>query len=271
MNKTLGILSLVAMLCVGCRGVPVVDRSIDRAGEVLKEARQDVKASIADAKAEFLVALRETEAAADRTRQGLSADVLKIQDDLNKKIADINLQVEARIAQAEKSAQSLITQGDAALQARIDQVFSEMRLFIKETLADIKNLISPILQFATQATASIANINQAINTVVLAIEKLLSQVTATITEVKEFAMKINGKQPDGTKTPIDYSGLLLGLVALAKSVLTDKKRADEKKVEGDRWKQSEIGDETHRKVLELLATGALDEPLRARMAIMKSA
>lgn len=270
MWRPVGLFCLVLLTCVGCKThFMSAHEVLEHTDTVIKDAKVDVKDSLRTAREEYQSALAETKVAVNEIKAATAEEIAKVQEQFKKQVDDIDKRLQERLDQAKASATLLIEKSDAAVQARIDQVFAELRLFIKETLIEIRALIQPVMDFAAKATVSLDTVNKSIASITESINKMIATTTATIAEAQQFVMKLNGKQPDGTKAPVDFAGIAVGVLALVKSLMTDKKRSEEKKDQGDRWKPEEIDGAVASKVTTMIANGELDEAIKARVALFK--
>jgi hypothetical protein len=269
------ILCIFTFLSVGC-AIPTrnVDRSVDNAVEkaerLIDKAKADTEESLRNARREYEQALAKTRAEVDEVRKQASADLKQLQLEFDKELAEVNRKAEERIEQMRSSAAELIKQSDQAVQARIDQLFLELRLFIKETLIQIRELIQPVLTLADKLGGSVEAANQGMATATLAVSKItdktaevMTNVNLTIVEVKNALLKIQGKNPDGTSTDLPgWLGLIGSLLIMANRYL-------DKKNQGDRWKETELKDLLKQELAEQLKSGALDEHIKARLSVIQ--
>jgi uncharacterized protein YoxC len=269
MWRTLSLVCLSFVLCIGgCNGG--ISRSLDRVDATVARARAEMKEGIREAKTEVDDSLKKAQVAASELREDVSGDVKAVQERLDRQLTALDEKVDRRIEQVRTSAAELIRQGDAAVQARIDQVFTELRLFVKDTLQEIRALILPILDLATKLGSSVQTVNESIVKVTTSVTGLIDRVTESTSKlearVDSLILSFQGKDENGKPIGFDYAAIFGAIFALVKSFYTDKKRADEKKAEGERWKLEEIQDE----VMLLISSGKLDEVIRARLAVLKS-
>lgn len=230
-----------------------IDDSIDRAEErirtLVREARESVSSTLDDARDEYKGALKDT-----------SAEVEKLRTDLKRDLEDLDRRSQERIEQIRSGSLELIKAGDAAVQARIDQLFTDLRLFMAETLTQVAKLIEPVLKMADKIGNVADSGNQAVREVLTRLIAILDAVKDTVTDVRKTIQQIRGVNPEtGETTGIaGWISMILTAIILAMRKLDSLRN-------GERWKADELEDKTRTDVEKHLKAGTFDDEIAGRI------
>lgn len=235
-----------------------VDRAVDRVDSSLEKSKEKIDQTISGIRqetSELIAELKEVY----QTSVAATADEI---DDLRRRFRTdldaLDEKIRARVDQVQEAAYKLVQAGDAAVQARIDQVFAELRRFSADSLSSVRELIGPILDMAKSIGKTADASSEAIERISLKIASIIEKFESILTEVKNLALKLQGKDEQGNKTGTDW-GAILGTIGTAMAGLLAWIRSREKAKEGDRWKPEELTEHTRSTVSTLLKSGEFDD------------
>jgi len=264
-----GLVVLFAALSMSCRNpitqagdeadraIEKVDRSVEKAegtvDRLIDEARKDIKTTVVELRAEAEGLVSTTGEEVDELREAFKKDL----DDLDDK-------VEKRMAQIEAASLKVIAEGDEAVEARINQLFAELRLFVKETLASVRELILPVLGLTEKLSALAGDGQEHFATVVAKILEVIEKVSAILTEVQASVRKMTGRDPvTGDDSGGEgLAGLIAGVLATLLAGYTQWKRVSDHKEGGARAQT------TKAQVSALMKSGELDDEIRGRLVAL---
>jgi hypothetical protein len=252
----------------GCSTGRIVDNAADRVDESVERAKRQIDDSVdrANTRIDATIEKARTDATAlvekvresyDVELKATGAEVDRLREEFKKDLDALDRQMEDRLEQIRASASALIAQGDKAAQDRIDQVFRELRDFSTETLKQVKEMMEPINKMATSIAGTSDAATKAIEKIVLRVEMLIDKVNGLLMQITEFVMKLQGKNPDGSKGSTDWAvvvstivGIISGAMALLSKKNSDQAKEQSTKIEearktersqqGERWKPEEI-------------------------------
>lgn len=272
------LLALMALGGVGCttsRLTDPVDRSVDRAldrvDQSVVDARKEISELVKEAKASTSSSIEEAKRAAQEVRVDVKSDIDDLEKKLGERLEEIDKRAAERIDQAFTKANEFVATTDRTVGERIDRLLSEVRLLVREVIAEIKSMIAPILVLAEKLGNTVESGQRAILATISAIDgistktqNLIVSVDKTIVEVQASIHALRtGKNPDGTDATGLFGiigGVLAGALGWLKARGVEKQRAEEKTKEGERWKPEELILEVKRAILN----GDLDKELQAR-------
>ena len=192
--------------------------------------------------------------------QETSGEVSKLREEFNRDVTALEAKLESRITQVESAALNVIKEGDAAAEARIDQVFTELRVFVRETLAQITELILPVLTMAEKISGAVDTGQDHFAKAMEKVLELIEQVSAILTEVQGTIREFRGKDPKtGEDTGGGTEGLIAGILGLLMAGYTQWRRVRDHKDGGARAQT------TKAQVSALIKSGELDDELRGRL------
>ena len=213
-----------------------------------------IRQEVDNIKSQYSSALTETSKEVSELREEFKADLLLFEG-----------RVEERIEQMRSSALEVVAETDKATQARIDQVFTELRLFMKETLAEIRLLIEPVLGLAITLQEAVGKGNEHIAKISEKIIELIEQIQEVFKEVKAVLHQVQGENEQGEKVEVPMTEIIIGLLAaftaLITAVVTRLQRSSERKRPGERWMEEEIEKLVTMRVAEILKEGVLDDEI----------
>jgi len=254
----------VLTLTMSCQNpLDRVDRTLqdteERADRVVANTEERLQRLLDDAKTDIAEATDELKADYSESLHETSDEITKLREEFRRDLEGLDQRLEARIGQVQASASSLISETDRAAQARIDQLFTEMRLFVKETLAQVRDLIEPVLTLASTLNTAVGENNAKVQQLIAKILEIVDVVKTTFVEVQGTIRELTGKNPEtGEDNPEGLAGLIAGILGTLMAAYTQWRRVSDHKRDGDRWKESEINDLVDKRVVErLLALGII--------------
>ncbi len=249
------------------------DRVIARTESTTERALTRVDQSVAAARAEMGVAVQEFRTEYDGMLKDTSTEVSKLREEFNQDITALESKLEERITQVETAALKVIAEGDAAAEARIDQLFTELRLFVKETLAQIKDLIGPVLSMAENISKAVekgqehfATVVEKVLELVEKVAKVIDTVQASLVEIQGTVRKFTGRDPKtGEETGTNPLGPILGALGTLLAGYTQFRRVQDHKQDGARWKPDALSEKTKADVSKMIKDGEFDDEIRGRL------
>lgn len=237
------------------------DRMLDRADRSAAISLARLDRSIEKASGEIQNSLGEFKIIYDEALLNTSVEASKLREELKQDLDELEASVEVRIEQVRASALEVVETSDAAVQARIDQLFTELRLFVTETLTEIRLLIGPVIELAALLKESVEGGQLQIAAISEKIIELIDQVKEIFKEVHDALHKFQGEDPEtGLADPDSnpWAAILGGVGALLSTLIIAWKRMDVQK-NGDRWKPEELRELVKTSVEDYLKIGQFDD------------
>lgn len=234
----------------------------------LAQAEERLGRSLEKAQATALATVAEVRAQYDEALVGTSEEVSKLREEVKKDLDDLEQQIEERIDQLKTASLEVIAAGDKAAEERIDQVFEEMRTFVKEVIAELRNLILPVMDLAASLNTSVQGGNEAIEKITQQIIALIEQVQGVFKEVKDILHQVQGEKSDGTPggNTEGLLGLIFGTIGTVAAGYFGWKRSADKKADGDRWKPEELRELVKTSTEDYIKMGVFDDEMLGLLA-----
>jgi len=195
-----------------------------------------------------------------------STEVSKLREEFNEDVTALEAKLEERITQVEAAALTVIKEGDKAAEARIDQVFTELRVFVQETLAQITALILPILNMSESISGAVEKGQEHFATVVKEVLKLIAKVEEILTEVQGTIREFTGKNPEtGESNGEGLAGLIAGILGTLMAGYTQWRRAQDHKQKGYNQTPEQLAAQTRTCISTAIKSGEFDDEIRGRL------